>query len=158
MKLEDKAIAPSTGTVDQNRSIWLYVVAVILSLVGIADSIYLTVMHLTGKSVRCSVEFACSEVLSSEYASIAGIPLASIGAVAYFTVFSLATLAAFGYKRLFFPLMILVLTMFAITLWLIYLQAFVINAWCQYCLLSAFITTCLTCLVLIKYFLLRHQL
>jgi uncharacterized membrane protein len=87
-------------------------------------------------------------VLSSPYAAVAGIPLAAVGAAAYFTVFSLATLAAFGYGfagRLLRPL---VITMFFVSVWLFYLQAFVIRQFCQYCLLSAAITTCLLVIVL----------
>jgi len=69
----------------------------LFSLIGLADAIYLTVEHLSGRSVRCTLS-GCSEVLSSPYATVRGIPLAAIGAFAYFTVFSLATLAAFGYR------------------------------------------------------------
>ena len=111
-----------------------------LALVGLADSIYLTVQHITGQSVRCTIVSGCSEVLSSQYASIKGIPLALIGAVAYFTVFSLATLAAFGYPLVGKLLVILMGLMFLTTLWLIYLQAFVIGQFCQFCLLSALVT------------------
>jgi uncharacterized membrane protein len=38
----------------------------------------------------------------------------------------------------------LVAPMFAITLWLFYLQAFVLHAFCDYCLFSAGVTTVLT--------------
>lgn len=120
-----------------------------LALVGLADAIYLTVQHVTGQSVRCTIVSGCSEVLSSEYASIKGIPLALIGAVAYFTVFSLATLAAFGYPLVRKLLPILVGLMFLTTLWLIYLQAFVIGQFCQFCMLSAAVTIVLMVLVLL---------
>jgi hypothetical protein len=70
--------------------------AALVSLVGLGDAIYLTVEHLTGNSVRCTVTSGCSEVLGSAYASIGAIPVAGLGALAYFTAFSLATLAAFG--------------------------------------------------------------
>jgi len=76
----------------------LYSAAALVSLIGLADSIYLTVEHLSGRSVRCTITSGCSEVLSSPYATVRGIPLAAIGAVAYFIVFSLTTLVAFGYK------------------------------------------------------------
>ncbi len=76
----------------------LYVVAALLSLLGLADALYLTIEHVTGQSVRCTIISGCSEVLSSPYAVVAGIPLAVIGAAAYFTVFSLAILALFGYR------------------------------------------------------------
>ena len=127
----------------------LYVTAAIVSLIGLADAIYLTVQHVTGQSVRCMIVSGCSEVLSSSYAVMAGVPLASIGAAAYFSVFSLATLAAFGYRFAGLLLTPLVLLMFLFSLWLIYLQAFVIGAWCQFCLLSAAVTTALTVVVLI---------
>ena len=119
----------------------LYVVAALLSLIGLADALYLTVEHVTGQSVRCTIISGCSEVLSSPYAVVAGVPLAMIGAAAYFTVFSLATLAAFNYRIAGTLLTVLVTTMFLVSLWLIYLQAFVIREFCQYCLLSAAITT-----------------
>lgn len=75
-------------------------------------------------------------------------PLALLGAIAYFTVFSLAILAAFGYAFTRKLLPIVVVCMFLTTLWLLYLQAFVIGRYCEFCLLSAGVTTCLTVLVL----------
>ena len=120
-----------------------------VALIGLADAIYLTVQHVTGQSVRCTVVSGCSEVLSSEYAAINGIPLALIGAVAYFTVFSLATLAAFGYPLVGKLLMVVVGLMFLTTLWLTYLQAFVIRHFCQFCLMSALVTIVLTVLVVL---------
>src|ERR1700752_5517378 len=126
----------------------IYAVAALLSLLGIADALYLTIEHLTGQTVRCTITSGCSEVLSSQYAVMAGVPLAAIGAAAYFSVFSLATLAAFGYRIAGTLLTALVLLMFLVSLWLIYLQAFVIHAFCQFCLLSAAVTTALTVIAL----------
>jgi uncharacterized membrane protein len=129
------------------RSATLYGIAAFVSLIGLADSIYLTVEHLSGRSVRCTIVSGCSEVLSSRYATVRGYPLAGLGAVAYFVVFSLATLAAFGYKGMGKLLLPMVGAMFLATLWLLYLQAFVIQHFCQFCLLSALVTTVLTLLV-----------
>ncbi len=126
----------------------IYTLIALLSLGGLADAIYLTVEHITGRSLRCTIIAGCSEVLSSSYAVVAGYPLASIGAVAYFSVFSLAILAVFGYRVAGLLLLPLVAMLFLVSLWLIYLQAFVIHAFCQYCLLSAGITFALTGLVL----------
>jgi uncharacterized membrane protein len=127
----------------------LYGFAAFVSLIGLVDSIYLTIEHLSGRSVQCTIVRGCSEVLSSPYASIRGVPLALIGAIAYFAVFSLATLAAFGYKSTVRLLPIVVGIMFLTTLWLFYLQAFVIKAFCQFCLLSALVTLVLTVLVVL---------
>ncbi len=126
-----------------------YAAAALVSLLGLADAIYLTVEHISGRSVRCMILSGCSEVLSSPYATVRGVPLALIGAASYFTAFSLATLAAFGYQLAAKLLIALVTLMFFTTLWLLYLQAFVIGSFCQFCLLSAALTFILTALVAI---------
>lgn len=131
------------------RNAVLYGVIAVISLVGLADSIYLTVEHLSGRSVRCTITSGCSEVLSSSYATVAGYPLAGLGALAYFVVFSLAVLIAFGYYKLKTLLALVVGAMFVTTLWLLYLQAFVIRHFCQFCLLSALVTTILMVLVIL---------
>jgi len=133
----------SSEVIGKRRNL-LYIVIAVLSLCGLADAIYLTIEHITGQSVRCTIIAGCSEVLSSSYAVVGGYPLASLGALAYFTVFSLAILALFGYRIAGQLLVLLVLGMCLVSLWLIYLQAFVIHAFCQFCLLSAGITFALT--------------
>lgn len=135
----------NTGTI--RRSAILYGLAAVVSLVGLGDSIYLTIEHISGRSVRCTIVAGCSTVLSSPYASFRGVPLALIGAVAYFTVFSLATLAAFGYQLAGKLLVFVIAAMLLMSLWLFYLQAFVIEAYCQFCLLSALVTLVLSVLV-----------
>lgn len=141
----------------QEPIIWEYLIAALVSLVGLADAIYLTVKHLTGQSLRCTIVSGCSEVLSSPYAQIGPVPLAALGAFAYFTVFSLAILAAFGYRSARTPLALLVGIMFLITLWLLYLQAFVIHHFCQYCLLSAAVTTALGAILAVSRILKRRS-
>jgi uncharacterized membrane protein len=136
--------------IQSRRRTLLYALAALIALVGLADAIYLTVEHLSGRSVRCTIVSGCSEVLSSSYASMGGVPLAMIGAAAYFTVFSLAVLSAYSYKWATRLLTMIVALMFVTTLWLLYLQAFVIKHFCQFCLLSALVTFVLTCLIVIS--------
>ena len=141
------AIPPSSS----KRSTYIYTAVAIVSLIGLADATYLTIEHVTGQSVRCTIIAGCSEVLSSRYAVIAGVPLAMLGATAYFTVFSLATLAAFGYRFAGSVLNSLVSLMVLVSLWLIYLQAFEIQSFCQYCLLSAAVTFVLAILLVLRW-------
>lgn len=124
----------------------LPVIAAIVALIGLVDSVYLTVHHLTAEPVPCSIISGCETVLTSSYAEIAGIPLAAFGAAAYFVAFSLAVLAASGNRTMWkvFGAQTVVMALF--TGWLIYLQAAVIGAFCQFCLLSA--VTSLTLLIL----------
>jgi uncharacterized membrane protein len=121
----------------------LYSVAAIVALFGLADGIYLTVEHVTGRTAECIASSGCQDVLSSKYAAIGSVPLAALGALAYFTAFSLALLAAFGFARCRSLFALLVGFMFAVTLWLFYLQAFVLHAFCDYYLFSSGVTTVL---------------
>lgn len=131
---------------------WLYVAAAALALVGLVDSIYLTIQHLNGQGVQCTVTTGCEEVLTSAYATIGSYPLAAFGAAAYFAAFSLATLAVFHYASARKLLFYLVIIMLLVSLFLIYVQAFVLGKWCQFCLLSAAVTFCLTGIVLLERF------
>src|SRR5437016_8654075 len=101
-------------------------VAVLVAVIGLADSGYLTVKHLRGDYVRCDSD--CSAVLGSKYAEVAGVPLAGIGAIAYFAVLTFAVLAALGDTRARHVVAFLAIPMALISLWLIYLQAFVIHS------------------------------
>ena len=118
----------------------LSAIAAVISLAGLADATYLTVAHLTGDDLVCGSPGGCSAVLGSVYASVAGIPTAAFGALAYFVAFSSATLAVFGYARARTLLMLVVMAMFGATLWLLYVQAFILHAFCPFCLLSAALT------------------
>jgi len=139
-----------SSTDSQQSVAWPYFLSALLSLVGLGDALYLTVQDLTGQSLRCTIVAGCSEVLSSPYAHIGRIPLAVLGAFAYFTVFSLSVLAAFGYNFARPLLTALLAVMFLMTIWLLYLQAFVIHHFCQYCLLSAAVTITLTILIFVS--------
>jgi uncharacterized membrane protein len=131
--------------------VWPYWAAALISLVGLGDAIYLTVQDLTGQNLQCTIITGCAEVLGSKYAHLGPIPLAMVGAAAYFAFFSLAILAVFGYSFVRPLIAILVVIMFLTTLWLTYVQAFEIHHFCQYCLLSAAVTTTLTIIVALSF-------
>jgi len=118
----------------------VYSVTALIALVGLADATFLTVAHLTGDDAVCGSSAGCSAVLGSAYAAVAGIPTAAFGALAYFVVFSTSVLASFGYARARTLLALVVAVMFAATLGLLYVQAFVLHAFCPFCLLSAALT------------------
>jgi uncharacterized membrane protein len=115
----------------------VYSIAAFFCLLGLADATYLTVIALTGETAACGGQAGCSQVLGSAYSKMAGIPVAAFGVAGYFTAFTFAIFAAFDYARArkFFALTVGVL--FAATLWLLYVQAFLLHAFCRYCLFSA---------------------
>jgi uncharacterized membrane protein len=134
--------------------------AALVALVGLGDAVYLTINHYTGEKVPCGLTGGCELVLSSQYAEIGGIPLAAYGAAAYFVAFSLAILAAYG-NRLMWKLFGLQTALMAgYSLYLLYLQAFVISnsqvpfveRFCQFCLLSAATSITLFIIALVSRF------
>jgi uncharacterized membrane protein len=131
---------------------WPTRIAIIAALVGcfgFVDSGYLTIEHLQGSYIRCGDD--CSAVLGSKYAEgVAGVPLAAFGAMAYVSVIAAAVFAACGSKLGRQALVILATIMALVSLWLLYLQAFVIHSFCKYCLASAAASWTLAGLVLIE--------
>src|SRR5512132_3980648 len=123
-------------TVSRFRTI-LYTAVAIVAVAGLADATYLTVQALTGETLSCGGSPDCFRVLGSSYAKLGGIPMAMLGALAYFTAFTLATYAAFGYSWAPKFLALVARALFLMTLWLLYLQAFLLHACCRYCLFSA---------------------
>jgi uncharacterized membrane protein len=134
-------------TIARFRAI-LYAAAAIVALAGLADATYLSVQAFTGETLSCGGSPDCFRVLGSSYSKVGGIPVAMLGALAYFCVFAFATFAAFGYARARTLLIPTISAMFLATLWFLYVQAFVLHAYCRYCLFSAAITFLLAGLVI----------
>jgi len=112
----------------------------VVAFLGMVDALYLTIMR--GVPVPCSVSGGCNEVLTSPYSEVFHIPLSIIGLAFYVTIFGMAVLDAFEVAPLLRWIFWLALPAFLATLILLYLQAFVILHYCQYCLASAaFVTT-----------------
>ena len=151
MKSRNNQSARSTTGGSRAQTIF-YSAAALISLLGLAEATYLTVMYLSGETAVCGGSADCAMVLGSKYAvlPLVKIPLSGLGALAYFGVFTFATFAGFGYARArqFFSWM--VIAMFCMTLWLLFVQAFRLHAFCRYCLFSAALVFLLTGLVVAR--------
>ncbi|MES2471147.1 MAG: vitamin K epoxide reductase family protein [Patescibacteria group bacterium] len=104
---------------------------------GFADALYLTIQHYQHVIPPCTIE-GCETVLTSAYSVILGVPVSLLGAVFYACVIALSIvyIDKRNYKVLNALFLVTHLGLIA-SLYFLFLQAFVINAWCQYCLLSA---------------------
>lgn len=126
---------------------FLSLLLVVLSLLGIMDASYLTYEKLAGVLPPCGAGFDCGQVLNSQWASIGPIPLSALGLLFYATVFGLAVTHFLELKLAgWSPLLLLkYLTVFGFlfSLYLVSLMAFIIQAWCLYCLISAVISSSL---------------
>lgn len=128
----------------------------VLAIFGLVDSIVLTFEHYAKQNLPCTLSGGCEKVLTSQYSTIAGLPIALLGVVFYGLVLFLAIYAIANKTAL--PRLFLLgwgAIGFLSSLVLTGLQAFVIRAWCQYCLFSALTSTVIFCLA-IGYFL-RHN-
>jgi uncharacterized membrane protein len=117
---------------------WLRVSILVVALIGFLDAMYLTANHYLGVVPPCFVVQGCEQVTTSSYALILGIPVALLGAIYYLVIFALAL--RFSEKKQFRMLQLLHLATavgFIMSLWFLYAQAFIIKAWCMYCLGSA---------------------
>jgi uncharacterized membrane protein len=120
----------------------------VLALVGLFVSGYLTLYHYGFLGVvQCSVG-GCMIVQSSAYAwfpprtmSDVGVPVAAMGVVAYTTLLALAVVGVQPRWRRERWVALALFAMAAVgvlfSAWLTYLEAAVINAWCQWCVISA---------------------
>jgi len=123
-----------------------------VAVLGFADASFLTIEHLRNVIPPCTTS-GCETVLTSPYSSIFGIPVGMLGAFYYLAVMigAVIYLESKHVSKNVKPhhLGILKWTLvatavgFSFSLWFLYLQAFVIGAFCQYCLVSAFICTTL---------------
>jgi uncharacterized membrane protein len=113
----------------------------VLAIFGLADAVYLSAKTLTGGAVSCSLTGGCGAVLNSNWSTIFSVPTAFYG-VAYYGVIAIFSGGyLFGDNELLLQLLVGVTTVGMIfSGFLVYLQAFVIEAFCQYCLVSALLT------------------
>lgn len=114
-------------------------IIVLLSMIGFADSVYLTVYKVLGIAIPCTITHGCETVLSSKYSAIFGVPLAVWGIV-FFSGIIIAALLANHYA-VWRKLLTVGLSLGSLaSLVFLGLQFFVIQKVCQYCLLSDLLT------------------
>ena len=114
----------------------------VLSLIGIADTSYLTSDFYFGTGVNCSLLQGCEVVLTSPYSAVFGIPLSLLGLIFYITVFILVSAIGAYQKNIFTRLLAVAGTIgFCVSLFLLYVQIFLLKEVCIYCLTSTVSST-----------------
>lgn len=105
--------------------------------IGFADASYLTALSYAGSIPPCKIVSGCEEVLTSAYAYVWGVPVSLFGAVYYGAI-----LLLLGFylskptQQVRTIICLLSLAGITATGYFLYLQAFVLEAWCAYCLIS----------------------
>lgn len=122
----------------KNKYFWLPVLGLVLAILGVLDSIDLTIAHYTTPAVLACPENAfinCAKVTSSSYSEIFGIPAPILGLV-FFLVMLVLQLPKFWKSnnwvvrnsRLIWSVIGL-----GSIFWFIYVEFHILNAICLYC-------------------------
>ena len=116
----------------------------LLAFIGLADALYLTAHHYLGFPLACGPLSGCGTVTSSLYSVVLGIPVALFGALYYLGMF-FGFLFALEYKSLTYFRAVCKLSVCGLfaSAWFWFVMAFLLHAWCTYCLISATTSTIL---------------
>jgi uncharacterized membrane protein len=112
----------------------LRVAAIACSMLGLAIAGYLTYVHYAGVSPVCEIAHGCEKVQTSQWAKLAGIPVALLGLLGYAGI--LAALVARGEAALTAAAG-LALVGAGFSAYLTYREVFTIDAICIWCVASA---------------------
>ena len=120
----------------------LRVAGLAVALAGVGVAAYLTYVHYAGLQPFCAGGgHGCERVQSSSYARLGGIPVAVLGLAGYLAI--AAALIARG-ERARLAAAALAISGFGFSAYLTYLELFVIDAICQWCVASAVLLTLLS--------------
>jgi uncharacterized membrane protein len=112
----------------------------ILSTVGIGVAGYLTDVHYAGLTPICGISHGCETVQTSQYAFLAGLPVALLGLIVYVVLLGSS---AFAGERAVLTGFGLSVVGFAFSAYLTYREVFTIHAICSWCVTSAIVFTLL---------------
>jgi uncharacterized membrane protein len=117
-----------------------------VAAVGLAIAAYLTVVHYTHSSPICT-SGGCEKVQRSSYASVAGVPVALLGLLAYLGVMGSA---AWRGVAAAFAGCVIALVGVAFSAYLLWAQLARIHAVCQWCLASDVVMAVLAVLCTVR--------
>ena len=126
---------------------------VIVSIIGAADSVYLLIYKLTGNPHMCLGNGGCHNVNFSPYSEINGIPISVFGICAYLAILCILVLEGrLKIAKENGPLAIFGIGLggMAFSVYLTYLELYVIHAICPFCVVSAIAITFIFILAIIR--------
>ncbi|MEA2256539.1 MAG: hypothetical protein QOG35_2584 [Solirubrobacteraceae bacterium] len=126
----------------------LRLIALALAVVGLAVAAYLTYVHYEGLAPVCGLGGDCEKVQTSEWAKLAGVPVAVLGLAGY--VLILASLLVRTEGGLMAGA-VLSLAGFGFSAYLTYREVFTIDAICPWCVSSAVLLTLLAVITVTRY-------
>jgi uncharacterized membrane protein len=127
----------------------LRIAAAVLALAGLGVAGYLTWVHYAELEPICAGgSGGCEKVQNSDYAELAGVPVALLGLIGYGAI--LVSLWVPGELGRFAGA-VMALAGFGFSAWLTYVELFEIDAICQWCVASAVIMTALAVVTSLRF-------
>lgn len=112
----------------------------LVAIAGLLVSGYLYVGYTEVGPIPCPLSGGCEVVRASQYAQFFGLPTPLYGVV-FYLLLALGALLLPRYRAaLRIPLLVLTGIGLAVSLYLSYLEAYVVRAWCTWCVVSAVLT------------------
>lgn len=112
----------------------------LVAVAGLLVSGYLYVGYAEVGPIPCPLSGGCETVRASQYAQFFGLPTPLYGIVYYLLLAVSALLLPRHRPTLRIPLLVVTGIGLAVSIYLSYLEAFVIHAWCTWCVASALLT------------------
>jgi uncharacterized membrane protein len=129
----------------KNRRTWI----ILLSLLGIFVSGYLSWSHFSGEAVYCGGASSCELVNSSRFAYLGPIPVSLLGLIAYITILALSLIPLKEDRQWPEVLLFGVALIGVMFQWyLFYIEVAVLHAFCYWCIASQIIITLIFILAL----------
>ncbi len=133
----------------------LAIAQIIIAVAGLVVAIYLTIIDYSDAKPLCTGFGGCSSVQSSSYAFIGPVPVAMLGVIGYSVLLGLRLARGRWLPDLdgYIPLAALGASLIGVLYgaYLTYLEAFVIRAWCPWCVMSAILMTAFFALAVIDW-------
>jgi uncharacterized membrane protein len=117
--------------------------SLVLAVAGIAIAAYLTLVHYRDSLLVCSGISNCETVQNSSYSEVAGVPVALMGLIMFVGLFGMMVLRMARPEladTLTLIIFVLAVGAIAFYIYLTYLELFVIEAICQWCVASSLVT------------------
>jgi len=119
------------------------VASIVVAVIGLGIAAYLTVVHYAGDAPVCAIAHGCATVQKSDYAMLAGVPVALLGALGYIAILA-ALIRDDEHART--AAVFLSLVGLGFSGWLTYVEIVKLDAICIWCVGSAICMTILTAL------------
>ena len=119
------------------------VASIVVAVIGMGIAAYLTVVHYAGDAPVCAIAHGCATVQKSDYAMLAGVPVALLGALGYIAI--LAALIRDD-ENARTAAVFLSLVGLGFSGWLTYVEIVKLDAICIWCVGSAICMTVLAAL------------